>query len=404
MEAVRNYVGQLAANARVSDVLDVAVIAVLMYVGLAWFRKRASRPMLLGLAALTALYLAARWFDMYLTMTMFQAGFTAILLAMIVVFQEDLRRGFAHLAASQLFSRAAPATSAAETIDALVESIAALAEQRIGALLVFEGREPIEWHVRGGVPVDGKISLPLLHSIFNPQSPGHDGAVLIDGDQIVLLGAHLPLSQNMEQLGGRGTRHASALGLSERCDALVVVVSEERGTISIAQRGTLRQVEPPELTAILELHSGESSEPEAGKHWLRWLSGDLGLKLVALLMAASLWLMFAYRVDTIQRTFVLPIEYRNVPAGWVVGETQEKLAEVTISGSERAFDALDASTLAISFDLGEVRPESPGVLQTADGLDLPAELTVRRIEPTQVRLTFRRAPAEPPAGDPGDAS
>ena len=116
-------------------------------------------------------------------------------------------------------------------------------------------REPIESHVEGGIALDGRLSEPLLLSLFDPSSPGHDGAVILRGAQIERFAVHLPLSVNRAALGPGGTRHAAALGLSERCDAICIVVSEERGTVSVARDGLLRVLARPQDLA-LELRRG----------------------------------------------------------------------------------------------------------------------------------------------------
>src|SRR5699024_11365592 len=108
-------------------------------------------------------------------------------------------------------------------------------------------------HIHGGIKLEGEISLPFLLSIFNPESPGHDGAVLLEDHEITRFGVHLPLSTNLNRQLTSGTRHAAALGMSEHCDALVGVVSEERGVISVAQAGHLFEVDTgSELKNILD--------------------------------------------------------------------------------------------------------------------------------------------------------
>lgn len=385
---------QLAANIRLADLLDVSVIAVLLYCGLCWIRQRASRSLIMGVALLVTVFLCAHWLDMYLTAMLFEVGLLAMLLTLIVVFQQDIRRAFERLAVSGFSAwsrRNAPTDS---LIDTLVESIVTLAETRTGALFVFAGREPLDRHVRGGVAVDARISLPLLYSIFHPQSPGHDGAVLIVGERIERLGVHLPLSKNLSQIGGRGTRHAAALGLAECSDALVLAVSEEHGTISVAQRERLRTINSAELKAQLERYYQTQFKPKKKPNWYRSLTRDIGVKAAALGIACILWLLFAYRVETIQRTFVVPIEYRNLPEELVIDEPHPTRAELTLFGSERAFDLLDTSSLIVSFDVSHVRSESPYLLPAEDSLkNVPAELSVNTIRPRVVQITVHRKPA-----------
>jgi hypothetical protein len=282
-----------------------------------------------------------------------------------------------------------PPGSETPELDALSESIAKLAQRSIGALLVFRGREPIEQHVQGGVYVDGQISLPLLHSIFHPASPGHDGAVVLEGPRIEKLGVHLPLSKNLAEIGDGGTRHAAALGLSERSDALVIVVSEERGTISIAEHGRLTQIQPTQLKPLLERrHQQHVPTPQHSDS--SWRPRDISWKAVSLLLAVVLWLLFAHRVDTLQRMYIVPIEYRNAPAGYLIQEQGANRAEVTLSGSERAFGLLDVQALVVSADVSNVPPGSSQFVSTTGPADLPSGLTVTSIKPRQVPVTLER--------------
>lgn len=387
------YFEELIAHVRLGDLLDIAVVACLLYWGLVWFRNRVSRALVVAMGSIAALYLAARWLDMYLTLWLFQAGFTAVVLALVVIFQQDIRRAFERLATSSPLRHAGRAGTLPELTGVLVEAIVRLAEHRTGALLVFEGREPLDRHVRGGVAVDGQISLPLLESIFQPDSPGHDGAVLIKGERIDSLGVHLPLSRDLHQLGERGTRHAAALGLAERCDALVVVVSEETGTISLAERGRLYPVQPRELISRFEHGPVPRSMPGTAEEEPRTFGATrhAGLKLAALLAAVLLWLLFAYQVDIVQRTFLVPIEYRNVPDGWVVEEPRPRFVELTLSGTERDIQQLDVDSLILSFDLSRVPVDTPVAMPVVDSLQLPAGLTVRQIRPERIRITLRPA-------------
>jgi diadenylate cyclase len=388
---MQDWFKQLTASIRVADVLDVGVFTVLLYFSLMWFRQRATRSLALGLMLAIGLYLCARWLDMYLTTMLFQAGFTVVVLALIVVFQQDVRRAFERLAASDLLGHSGGTAPKSDVIDTLVESIATMADDRTGALLVFEGREPLDQHVRGGVAVDGRISLPLLYSIFHPQSPGHDGAVVIQDARIDSLGVHLPLSWNLAKIGDGGTRHAAALGLAELSDALVVVISEERGTISVAQHGQIREIKPAELSTRLKLFYQDQSKSEQSVVWLRGVTRNFGWKLAALSLACVAWLLLAYRVETIRRTYVVPIEYRNLPETWIIGDPKPTRAELTLSGSERAFDMLDPGDLTISFNLGQVQSEMPYSFRTEVHLrGLPNELNVNQIRPENVTVTVHR--------------
>lgn len=384
------FIGAMRLHIRPADLLDIAIIAACLYFILLRLKQRTSRPAAVGIVGIACLYILARLFGMYLTSQLFQVGLTAILVALVLVFQEDIRRVFARLAAWRPFQSGSRPVAASPTLDTLVESMSMLTRHQIGALIVLQGREGLERHTHGGVTVDGEISLPLLYSIFHPQSPGHDGAVLIAGDRIEKLGVHLPLSTNLGEIGTAGTRHTAALGLAERSDALVIVVSEERGTISVAEHGRLEPIDSlAALAERLQRFSQQVSPPATEPVRFGWLTQNFGSKLAAVVLASLLWLLFAYRTETVQRTFTVPIEYRNLAANLTLEEPRPTEARVILSGQDRAFN-FAPNTLVISLDLSDVQEGSQEVVITEDNLHRPPHLTVQRIEPQVVRLRTHR--------------
>ena len=251
---------------------------------------------------------------------------------------------------------------------------------------MLRGREPLERHLHGGVPLDAQISRPLLESLFDPHSSGHDGAVIIEDGRITQFGAHLPLSRNHQQLADPGTRHMAAIGLSERCDALVVVVSEERGRISVAEHGKLRQmasiVDFEERLEKFWRHVFPQAESSLG---LRLLRANFALKAGSLALACLAWFFLSFQVATVQQSFLAPVEFRNVPENYEVASSDPVSVNVTLSGPERAFFLLDPSTLKVSFDVSKIN-EGPQVLSIEDrNVARPSQLEVSRIEPRTVR-------------------
>ena len=344
--------------------------------------------MAICLLLVATLYVSALLLDMYLTLSAFRIGLTVILLALIIVFQQDIRRGFEQLSTWRFAGRSRAASG---SVDTLLEAVNLLAKEEIGALLAIQGRQPIEPHISGGVPVGGRISIPLLHSIFHPATQGHDGAVLIDGDVIKKLGVHLPLSKNLSEVGRAGTRHTAALGLAECCDALVIVVSEERGTISVAEESRLDAIESMgELKHKLDGFYGRRVQTPKELAQRNWLTANLGWKLLAAAIACGLWFLFAYDVETLRRTFRdVPIELRNVADGWVVRDTFPSVAQVTLSGSERAFTRLNPSDLKASIDLSGVKGTADIPL-TKEHFKLPTGLSLEHLNPTEVQVRTER--------------
>jgi len=169
-----------------------------------------------------------------------------------------------------------------------------LANAKTGALIVLQGDEAIESFLENGIFLGGKVSRELLLSIFDTSSPGHDGAVIITGDRVKMFGAHLPLARKAEATKNFGTRHRAALGLAERSDALVIAVSEEKGTVSLAENGEIKAInDENELafrihdflrTRLLEETGGKTS-------WIP--QGNMREKIVALAIAVLLWFALA---------------------------------------------------------------------------------------------------------------
>jgi uncharacterized protein (TIGR00159 family) len=383
---LNSFLEELRLNLRLADVADVFVVAILLYLVLQWLRKRAARAVAAAVVLLALVYACARVFNMYVTLVVFQTGLTVLLVALVVIFQQDIRRTFEKFSSWRGFHPGRAAENWAGHIGDLIETTSALAKQKIGALMVLEGRQPLAPHIDGGVPVKGKISTPLLISIFHPATPGHDGAVVIDRDKIELLGAYLPLSRNLEHIGKGGTRHAAALGLSEVCDALVIVVSEERGTISLAENGKLH---PMESIAALKnrleaFYLGKDpADPYPG--WGRDLRRNFPLTAAALGLAVLLWFQVAYKVEPIQRTFEdVPIEFRN--AGKNAASPEPAKTRVTLIGKERAFNNFDPKNLKISIDLGGFKQGEYDIKLEEKFVKLPDGLSVRQFETPVVKV------------------
>ena len=199
---------------QIQDVLDIAIIAIMISALLVWFKDRASRFVLLGIGVLGVIYMLARLFQLYLTTLVLQGFFASLLFVLVVIFQEDLRRFFERLALWGRFKinlrEKAGATSPAEVIAYTADN---LARQRIGALIVIAGKDPLDRHLTGGVRLDGLLSETLLDSIFDPHSRGHDGAVVIRDNRVEQFGCHLPLTSNIHPKRRYGLRHTAAIGL-----------------------------------------------------------------------------------------------------------------------------------------------------------------------------------------------
>lgn len=379
-------------NIRIQDVLDIAIIAAMIFALLTWFKTRASRFVLIGILLLGCVYLAARFLQLYLTVIVLQGFFAILLFVLVVIFQEDLRGVFERLALfGNLRRTAAPLPVLERSADIIAEAAGNLAKKRIGALMVIQGSDPLGRHINGGIVLDGQLSPVLLESIFTPHSPGHDGAVIIKGDRILTFGAHLPLSAGISHYENIGLRHTAALGISERSDALCVVVSEERGTISLASGGALSIVSGPSvLNEFLKKHFARYQPLAGSKPVLSWMRESTKEKVIALTLAFVLWIAVGYQRDTLRRDFIIPVEYKNIPQTWQIEEPQLTEAKVILQGSAQAFRLLQEKSLRLSLDLSSVSETNREFTLSRDLVNAPSNLTVAEISPSKVRVNASR--------------
>lgn len=233
------------------DLFEILIVALVVYRALLVLAGTRAIQMLLGLFVVIAMYAAARVLDLqlveYLLETVFQFG----VFALLIVFQPELRNALAHLGQNRLlkfFSRLEQTQVAGEVAEAVEE----LSRSKTGAIIAIEREVGLGEYVESGTPLQARVNDALLLNIFTPYSLLHDGAAIIRGDDIVAAGVILPLTQQPVSDRSLGTRHRAALGLSEETDALVIVVSEETGAITLAHGGHLfRNLAIDELREML---------------------------------------------------------------------------------------------------------------------------------------------------------
>ncbi|MBN1471357.1 MAG: diadenylate cyclase [Syntrophaceae bacterium] len=373
---------------RVQDILDVMIIALMIFAVLTWFKTRASRFVLIGIFLLGGVYVAARFFQLYLTTIVLQGFFAISLFVLVVIFQEDLRAFFERLAVlGNIGKKFSSLSGLKSTSEIIAQTAVNLAKKKIGALIVIQGIDPLDRHINGGTGLDGIISDSLLESLFDPHSIGHDGAVIINGNRVTKFGCHLPLSVNTAKYGNIGLRHTAALGLAERSDAMCIVVSEERGTISLAYLDNLTVIQnAAALHETLEQffirnNPGKNSHPA-----LNWLKENTLEKIIAIVMACFLWIAFGYQRDIVRRELIVPIEYKNIPKNWQIGETQVTDAKIILKGPEQAFRLLDERSLKLSLDLSGVVDRKQDFYLTANMINVPSRLTVADIIPSKIHI------------------
>ena len=372
------------------DFVDVLVVGLLLWALIAWMRRVRADLALLGLGFLGLFYLVALQLELQLTAWIFQGFFAVLIVLLVVVFQEDLRRLFEQIAVLGLGHR--PPRPEVGGAAAIYRAMQRLARSRTGALVVVPGREPLERQLRGGVKLDAEISEELLLSILDPHSPGHDGAVLVQGNRLARFGVHLPLSEDRAQLGPGGTRHAAALGLAERCDALCVVVSEERGTISTASRGRLTTLmDPDQLLEVLEdqLESQGIRESRGEMRWhrvrRRLIEGG-----IAFALALAGWLAFVPGSAVDQVTLEAVVVVENMPAGYALEKVEPASVRLTVSGLRRQLLLAQAEDFQVVVDALLVGLGRRTFALPREAVRHSTDVEVLDVKPSKVRLSVRR--------------
>ena len=218
--------------------LDILIIAIFIYFLLKLLRGTRAVQMLVGIALLFAFYRGAQWARLEMVEWLLTTMLPYIAIALIILFQPEIRRALSRVGRN--LSMISFATRNPKgTYDDIVMAAEYFSQNRIGALVVVERQAGLRTYIESGIPLDAKLSYDLLLSIFRPGSPLHDGAVIVEGLRVAAAGCFLPLSLNPMISKQLGTRHRAAIGITEDSDCLVVLVSEETGSISVASAGVI---------------------------------------------------------------------------------------------------------------------------------------------------------------------
>ncbi len=223
---------------RWQDLIDIIIVSYIIYKIFLLIKGTRAARMLFGVGVLLALSLFSRFLELYTLDWLIQSFWTQIVIVLIILFQPEIRKALAQMGETPLFHRFSSAGEM-KTIEEIVKASQALANKKIGALIVFERDVSLNEYIEIGVPLDAKVTKELLISIFHPSSPIHDGAVIIKGNKILAAGCFLPIKLGADISKTYGTRHRAAIGISEETDAVAVIVSEETGAISLAVNGVL---------------------------------------------------------------------------------------------------------------------------------------------------------------------
>jgi diadenylate cyclase len=381
----------IIANLRVQDILDILFLTIIVYYLYLWFWGTKAFKAFVGLLALGIVFTLARFWGLFLTTWVFQILWQVLIVLIIILFQSEIRQVLERVNPLQVIGLRPTATSAG-WIPGFVNTLFSMAGKKIGALIIVERMDLVEELITGGVPLEGEPSPEVLMSIFQKYSPLHDGALLISKGRMTKVGCYLPLSSAEGLPKTWGTRHRAALGLSERCDAWIVVVSEERGEVSIARDGKMLQVRDIDQLENLIQEALAPTRPEV-KSWHKRILAPIihrwPVKLGALSMICLFWLLLAGQ-QNFEVTLRVPLEVRNLPPSIEIVEPVNPEVEITVQGLRKDASTLNRRNVHAEIDLSTSRPGNRAFRMSRDQIVLPSDrIEIVRIKPPLMEFKLR---------------
>jgi uncharacterized protein (TIGR00159 family) len=384
----------IISNLRVQDILDILFLSFVAYYLFAWFQGTKAFKALVGLLVLGVVFTIAKTWGLFLTTWVFQFLWQILVILIVVLFQSEIRQVLERVNPLQRFGLRQQSV-AEEWVTEFAKGIFDLAQKRTGALVVIERNEKVQEHMTAGQGLEANPTPEVLKAIFQKESPLHDGAIVIRDGRILEVACYLPLSPDEGLPKEWGTRHRAALGLSERCDAWVVVASEERGTVSVAREGRIDPAQTPRdlyrmvreaLAPVRPVHRG-------WKDGVRlFLSHRWRAKLVTFFLVSFVWLTLAGQ-QNFEVKLRIPVETSNLPSNLEIVHPQHAQVEITVRGLRKDASTLAKENVVAEVDLSRVYPGKRAIAITRNLIQLPDDrLQLVDIKPQEVVFTVQNKP------------
>jgi uncharacterized protein (TIGR00159 family) len=390
-------------NLTFKDFLDILIITIFLYLILSFvLRKRYTLFVIFGILFWYLIFFISTQFNLLLTNFIFKWFISfGLLFILILIFVQEIR-DFFYFSGTFGFNifrylKEKNSNISESSIEIITDAVKEMSEKRIGALIVIEGNDSIDDFISSGYLLDGFISKPLILSIFDPSSPGHDGAMIIRNNKIYKFAVHLPLSENPEKTKNRGLRHRAGLGITEVSDATVIIVSEETGDISLARKGEIEKIKNIfELKERLLNFDRNNKKQDITFNLQNLLSKNFLIFLISLTFSFSLFITTNNSYTLVQKTFIVPVEFTNIPSDLVIKEFKPTELTITLRGQKFALDVLNPNELKVIVDLKNYKKYSiskwNSVLVEDENviIKIPQNLTVVNISPSNIRFYLEK--------------
>jgi len=367
--------------------IDITLMAAGLYFLYRTLQRLGTWAIAAGILIAMLLYLVASLLDLKGIEWIFGNLSHVAVIALIIIFQPELRKIFERAASVR---RSKKIDSDDEFIAILDDGLWKLTEKRQGAIVVLPGKEPVGEWLSGGYTLDALPSIPLILSIFDPNSPGHDGAIVLSKGKITRFGVRLPISQSLRLSSEYGTRHHAAMGLAEKSDALVIVVSEERGKIAVFKNGKMYKVDNQDkLAAFVKAHWRETASygidlPREAPGWPKVAQMSASLALAVFFWST----LIIAQGEMLEKVVTVPVEFTASPNNLVLVGDKDKNVRLHLSGPKSDLSAVHASELSVKLDLSKAVVGKQSFVVTADNLELPRNIDLLDVVPSSIDLTL----------------
>ena len=367
------------------DLIDILVVSYFLFRLYVLFRGTYVFRVIAGIGFLWVFQRLATYLGLIVTSWAMQGIIAFAAIIIIIVFRNEIKNVLqAKDLGAILWGVSHKAFLTPEEI--ITSSVYALAQKKIGALMVLPAKDDLQEVIQGGVPWQGLLSREMIMSVFWPDNPAHDGAAIISGRRIAEVGAILPLSRSSDLPSSYGTRHRAALGLAEKTDALVIIVSEETGRVMLAKHGEITEIRDNlELQRALREHGGMTSDDQGARREENFKLGFAAFLLF--ICVTGIWFSFSRGLETLV-SLEVPIEYQNRDPGVELVESSLNTVEVHLSGAGALLRSITTDQVKVRIGLGKAVVGQNTFTITQDNITLPPGVILKKVEPQVVDVTL----------------
>ncbi len=376
------------SSLRWQDILDICISSYILFRLYALFRGTAAFRVMVGFSFLWLFQRLSLTLGLIVLSYAIQGITAGAFIIIVVIFRNEIRTVFQTKNVVAIFW-GGPQKVKRTSIEAVSEAVFDMAEKNIGALLVYPGKDDLEEHVQNGVNWDGVVSREMVKSIFWRGNPVHDGAAIVNGDRIERVACILPLSLRDDLPAYFGTRHRAAMGLSEKSDALTVLVSEETGRVMTAKDGVYNYPKTRgELKTVLEDHLGRKTFNMKAQKNERYEM--IAAACLSFLLVSVAWFGFTRNSDTLV-SYDIPIQYSGRPQGMDIVSASDDTVKVQLIGAKTLIRSVSADKVAVIVDLSNLPVGTSSIKILPSCVSTPPGVDLNRVTPSEIEVTLDRS-------------